>query len=150
MGSFEVQCGTIPKFEVCSSDLVFNNEPRADYGSPLALPKWALKLMRLGLKKPALAGPRPIIENHPDSIHINPRAIPRLAPWYVVSQPGFSCERLQGRNIRKLRTYEPRKELGRLRSRCCVGALRARRCSKSGSLEQVSEKIMHYVINTGV
>ena len=48
-------------------ELVINNEPRADYGSPYALPKWALKLMRPSLKKPALAGPRPIIKNHLDS-----------------------------------------------------------------------------------
>ena len=46
-------------------ELVFNNGPRAVCGSQ---PKRAPEVMRPGPKKPALAGPWPIIKNHPDSI----------------------------------------------------------------------------------
>ena len=49
-------------------EMVLNNGPRADYGSPTTPPEWAPKVMRPGPKKPAVAGPRTIIQNHTESI----------------------------------------------------------------------------------
>ena len=52
---------------LCTIELVFNNEPRADCRFSSTLLKWALEVMRPGPRKPALAGPRLIIKYYTDS-----------------------------------------------------------------------------------